>query len=360
MSTIGLRIQQARRRRGLSLRGLAEGGVGVSATTLSKYERGESTPDSGTLIRISKVLGYGIDFFLRPVRVGEIQPAYRKGDALSKKEERQVVEEVRDWLERYLEAERVRGDADPFAKPPGVPYSVGSFDDVEEAALKLRASWEIGLDPIEDLTGHLEDHGVRVGRVAAPVDFDACAFWADADGAAGPVPVVATNRDRPGDRQRYNLAHELGHLVLDVQEDSAVGFTEEKACHRFAGAFLAPRPTLTADLGEHRKRLSPRELYILKQKYGLSMNAILYRAHDLGVIPESEKRRLFDAFDAAGWRTDEPGDPVEVEEPTRFRLLVLQALSEGLIGRRRAEELYTEGPLATPREEEVLGTLAFA
>lgn len=357
MSTIGLRIQQARRRRGLSLRDLAESGVNVSATTLSKYERGQSAPDSTTLIRISKSLGYGIDFFLRPIRVGEIQPAYRKGDKLSKKQEKQVIEEVRDWLERYLEAERVRGEAYPFERPTGSPYPVHSVDDVEEAALRLRASWQIGLDPIEDLTGHLEDNGVRVGRVATPNDFNACAFWADADGT---IPVIATNRDRPGDRQRYNLAHELGHLVLDVKEDAAAGFDEEKACHRFAGAFLAPRPTLVADLGEHRKRLSPSELYILKQKYGVSMNALLYRAHDLGVIPESEKKRLFDEFAAAGWRTEEPGEAIEVEEPTRFRLLVLQALSERLIGRRRAEELYKEGPLTTPKEEEVLGSLAFA
>ena len=357
MSTIGLRIQQARRRRGLSLRDLAGAGAGVSATTLSKYERGESAPDSAALLRISKALGYGLDFFLRPVRVGEIQPAYRKGDGLSKKGERQVVEEVRDWLERYLEAERVWGGAHPFRRTEGCPYPVRSFDDVEDAAVRLRQSWEIGLDPVEDLTGHLEDNGVRVGRVAAPADFDACAFWADADGA---VPVVATNRDRPGDRQRYNLAHELGHLVLAVEGDRAAGFTEEKACHRFAGAFLAPRPTLVADLGEHRKRLSPNELLILKQKYGLSMNALVYRARDLGVISEAEKGRLFDAFEAAGWRTEEPGEPVEAEEPTRLRLLVLQALAEGLIGRRRAEELYKGGPLTTSRERAALGALALA
>ena len=355
--SIGLRIRQARRRRGFTLRDLSRAGVGVSHTTLGKYEQGKSAPDSATLIRVSKALGYGLDFFLRPVRVGEIQPAYRKGSDLSAREERQLIEEVRDWLERYLEAERVWGEGHPFDRPEGCPYPVRSFDEVEEAAVRLRQSWQIGLDPIEDLTGHLEDNGVRVGRVLAPDDFDACAFWADADGN---VPVVATNRDRPGDRQRYNLAHELGHLVLDVTEDKAPGFTEEKACHRFAGAFLAPRPTLVADLGEKRKRLSPSELYILKQKYGLSMNALVYRAHDLGVIPEAEKKRLFDEFDRAGWRTEEPGEAVEVEEPTRFRLLVLQALAEGLIGRRRAEELYKEGPLTTPREREVLGSLAFA
>ena len=356
MSSIGLRIHQARRRRGLTLRDLSAAGVGVSHTTLGKYERGESTPDSATLIQIARALGYGLDFFLRPVRVGEIRPAYRKGDGLSRKEEGQVIEEVRDWLERYLEAERVWGEASPFDEPDGYPYPVASFDDVEEAALRLRDSWDVGLDPIEDLTGHLEDSGVRVGRVPAPDDFDACAFWADKT-----VPVIATNRARPGDRQRYNLAHELGHLVLDVAEDKGSGFTEEKACHRFAGAFLAPRPTLVSDLGERkRKRMSPSELYILKQKYGLSMNALVYRAHDLGVISEAEKRRLFDEFEAVGWRTEEPGEPIETEEPTRFRLLVLQALAEGLIGRRRAEELYKEGPLTTPREREALGDLATA
>lgn len=354
--SIGLRIKQARHRRGLALRALA-GAVGVSHTTLSKYERGESTPDSATLIRLARALDYGLDFFLRPNLVGEIRPAYRKKDGLSRKEAGRIIEEIRDWLERYLEAEKIRGEDPHFAFPEGFPRRVRSFEDVEQAALDLRAAWEIGLDPLDDLTGHLEDRGVRVGLIRATDDFTACAFEADVNGG---LPVVVTNERGPGDRQRFSLAHELGHLMLDVAESKAERFTAERACHRFAGAFLAPRPALLEDVGEHRKHLSPVELFLLKQKYGMSMGALVHRAHALGIIPDAEKKRLYDDLDSLGWKAEEPDHPVPVEVPTRFRLLVLQALAEDLIGRRRAEELYKEGPLTTEEERRVLGPLALA
>lgn len=355
--SIGLRIKQARRRRGLALRALAERVGTVSHTTLSKYERGDSTPDSGTLIRIAQALDFDLAFFLRPTLVGDIRPVYRKKDGLKKKEEQQIIEDIRDWLERYLETEKIWGEEPHFSYPKGFPKKVRSFGDVEEAAVALRKAWEIGLDPLEDITGHLEDKGIRVGFLPADDDFDACAFEAEVDGG---IPVIVTNRTGPGDRQRFNLAHELGHLMLDVVEDKAERFTEERACHRFAGAFLAPRPTITDDLGEHRKHLSPVELFVLKRRYGLSMSALIHRAYDLGIIPEAEMQKLYDSFKDLGWNRVEPGEEIPVEVPTRFRLLVLQALAEDLIGRRRATELYKEGPLTTPKEQEALGELAAA
>jgi len=349
--SIGLRIQQARRRRGLSLRDLAAREVGVSHTTLAKYERGVSTPNSATLLRISRVLGFGLDYFLRPTRIGEIRPAYRKKDGLGAREEGQIIEEIRDWLERYLTAEQIRGEDPHFAYPEGFPYSVRTLEEVEAAALALRAVWAIGLDPLDNLTGHLEDKGIRVGVIDAHDDFDACAFLAYVEGS---VPVIVTNLRGPGDRQRYNLAHELGHLVLDV----GAPLDEERACHRFAGAFLAPRSTLLEDMGERRQHLSPVELFVLKQKYGVSMGALVHRARDLGIIKEAEKKRLYDDLQELGWKVEEPGGPIE--HPTRFRVLVLQALAENLIGQRRAAELYKEGPLATDEERRVLKHLVTA
>lgn len=350
--SIGLRIKQARLRRGLALRALAEQLGTVSHTTLAKYERGASTPDSGTLIRIAKALGFGLDFFLRPTVVGEIEPAYRKKEGLSRREERRIVEVIRDWLERYLEAEKIRGEEPHFSFPEGFPRSVCSFGDVEKAAIDLRKAWEIGLDPLDDLTGHLEDKGIRIGVIAADDAFDACAFRAEVNGG---IPVIVTNEGGPGDRQRFNLAHELGHLMLRVEAGSEEKFDEERACHRFAGAFIAPLPLVVEDLGEHRKRLDLVELLMLKRRYGLSMSALIHRAHDLDIISLAEKTRLYEEMEQRGWKTREPDHPVATEVPTRFRLLVRQALGENLIGERRARELYKEGPLATEEERRALG-----
>lgn len=351
--SIGLRIKQARRRRGFSLRDLSDR-AGVSHTAISQYERGIKNPGSDTLIRLSRSLDVGLDFFLRPTEIGAIEPVYRKQKALKKKEEYQIIEEIRDWLERYLEAEKlcpVGGEAS-FDYPPAFPRKVQSFDEVEAAAIALRKAWDIGLDPMEDLTGHLEDKGIKIGRLDAPDAFDACAFIAEANGG---VPVIVTRKGLPGDRQRFNLAHELGHIMLEVEENAEERFSEERACHRFAGAFIAPRPTLLDDIGEHRQHFSVNELHLLKHKYGLSMQALIYRANDLDVISDSYKKSLFDRFDERNWKVVEPGESVEPETPTRFRLLVLQAVAEEIISPRRATQLYKE-PLETPEEQEAFGS----
>ena len=150
--------------------------------------------------------------------------------------------------------------------------------------------------------------------------------------------VIVVKKDIPVDRQRYNLAHELGHLVLEVKEV----VDEEKAAHRFAGAFLVPSSAARRELGSDRSTLSPGELHILKHKYGLSMQAWIYRAQDLDIISRSTASELFREFRVRGWNREEPGESYPPEEPARLRRNVFHALAENMISRSRAEELLGE------------------
>lgn len=339
MSTAGARIKQARHRMKLSQRELAEQ-VGVSHTTISNYERGEKKPGSEVLMNIADALGVDLSFFLRAHRVVEIAPAYRKLASLNKGDERQLIERIRDWLERYLETEEIVNPAPKaFEMPTGFPYPVTSVGEAEAAATLLRETWDLGTDPIEDVTALLEDHGIRVGRVDADNGFDACTFRADINGG---IPVVVTRTGLPGDRQRFNLAHELGHLLLDIEDD----LDEETVCHRFAGALLAPEPAVRDTVGDaERRNITLDELHVLKHKFGLSMQAFFFRLRDVGVISEYEAKRAHREFRKRGLHRKEPGDPVPPEQPERFHLLVLRAYGEGLIGEKRARELY-DGPIA--------------
>nr|WP_281361675.1 ImmA/IrrE family metallo-endopeptidase [Methanofollis tationis] len=110
----------------------------------------------------------------------------------------------------------------------------------------------------------LEQHGIRVGLFDAPDSFDALTFYHDEQ-----TPVIAINTSMTGDRQRYNCAHELGHLLLQVDPS----LDEEDATHRFAGAFLVPDEMVWKELGEQRCAIDLRELSLLKHKYGMSMKA---------------------------------------------------------------------------------------
>jgi Zn-dependent peptidase ImmA (M78 family)/DNA-binding XRE family transcriptional regulator len=329
---LGPRIRQARHLRGLNQRELAEE-ISVSKTTVSNYERENSLPDSAKLMEIAEALDIDLSYFLRNPRVEEIEPAYRKFSSMLVKEENAIVERIRDWLERYLEVESILNvDALDFEWPEGVPYRVSSMEEVEQAALRLRDAWEIGRDPIENLTERLEDKALRVGCIEAPEDFDACAFEAQVNGG---IPVIVYNEKYPGDRQRFSIAHELGHLVLHVEEE----VKEEKVCDRFSAAFLVPRDVFIRDVGERRNRVSKRELHLLKQKHGVSMQFLVRRMKDLGVINPNYYRRICKWFNKTSHRTEEPGDPVPRERPQRFERMVQHALVEELITDRRAAEL---------------------
>jgi len=241
-----------------------------------------------------------------------------------------IVGQVQEWLERYLEVESLFGEPHRFALPRDLERRVASLDDVERVALALRRRWDLGLGPIESLVEVLEAQGIKVGLVEGHDDFDALTLWAN-----GEIPVIVVKRGLPGDRQRFNLAHELGHLVLETTG----GVDTEKAAYRFAGAFLVPAPTARLELGAQRQSLSLYELHLLKHKYGLSMQAWIYRAKDLHILSQAAAERLFRRFRREGWHRREPGDPIPPEEPGRMKRLVLRALAEDLISESRAAEL---------------------
>jgi Zn-dependent peptidase ImmA (M78 family)/DNA-binding XRE family transcriptional regulator len=339
--SIGERLKIARHAARLSQRGLAEA-AGVSAMAISKYERDLDMPSSGVLIRLARALDVKTEFFLRPVTVTVTAPAYRRRTSLPRKQERAIIAQIQEWLERYLDVESFFGGPPEFELPPDLNRRVTSLDEVERVAIELREGWDLGLAPIESLVEVLEDHGIKVGLIEGHQDFDSLTFWADET-----IPVIVVKRAVPGDRQRFNLAHELGHLVLEIAE----GVDEEAAAYRFAGAFLVPESVARFELGDRRQTLSLHELHLLKHKYGLSMQAWIYRAKDLGVLSESAATQLFREFRRKGWHREEPGDQIPPEEPERMKRLVLRAVAEDLISRSRVAELLGM-PLAQFYQEE--------
>ena len=104
-----------------------------------------------------------------------------------------------------------------------------------------------------------------------------------------PIPVIVIKESEWSERKRFTLAHELGHMVMDVRH----GVDREKAANRFAGAFLMPAEALWREIGKHRTMISLGELLRLKELFGASFQAIVYRCHDLGIINDAAYRRTF-------------------------------------------------------------------
>ena len=165
--------------------------------------------------------------------------------------------------------------------PRDAPFPVvGDVTEADRGARALRSHWGLGIDPIPDLVEILEGRGVKVLSVTLAESIDGLtARVRRAHGNA--VPVIVVNNAHWGERQRFTIAHELGHMVLDVIGRNVDG---EKAAHRFAGALLMPAEALWSEVGKRRTSIGWDELFKLKQLFGVSVQALTYRCKELGIF----------------------------------------------------------------------------
>ena len=336
---IGKRLKLARSAAGLSLRALARDmGGRVTAQAIGKYERNESMPSLGVVEALSGSLGVPIDYLMssRELVVEELR--FRKRASLSSRERHRVEAKMLSRLDRYLTVEEILGlPSLEWDAPRAAPYPVrNGTSDPERAANSLRAHWRLGSSAVPNLAELLEERGVKVlsldlGNINGLVASVRV-------GGTDPTPVIAVNRLNSGDRQRFTMAHELGHAVLQIRSNADA----ESAAHRFAEAFLLPAEPLWAELGKFRESICIAEMLHIKERFGASLQAITYRCSHLGIFGKSLTEALFCLFRERGWSAppyEEP-NPVPREAPRRFERLCYRALAEGAIGDSKAAELF--------------------
>jgi len=336
---IGDRIKLARKRAGLSMRDLADQlGGEVSANAISKYETGKMMPSSTVLLALSKNLGLSLDYFTSPMQASLDGVEFRKLASTPAKDKARVEAEVLSHIERYLSVEQILElDSAEWNDPIGAPRAMNAPEDCEALANEVRNAWELGADPIPNLTLLLEQHGMKVLLLDFPQKVDGLTCYVQRPGHA-PVPCIVLNRHRPVERRRFTLAHELGHRL--IAEDSAMA--PEEAANRFAGAFLMPAESLRREVGQNRHAFGFDEIMQIKRFYGVSAAAFLVRCEQLGIISQSAMRYAFQTM-GRSWRREEPrpletGDQV-IEQPRRFARLCYRALVEDLISLPKAAEL---------------------
>jgi len=332
---VGERVRHARLSAGLTqdevVARLAGAGYDITKAGLSKYELGKSVPGATFLLKLGQALNVPSAYFLREQEVKVAWGGYRKKSTLTQLRQDQIrayaidMVEAHVWLQTRLQ---IRTEGILSERRPG-----HSLEDAEAAADWLRKEWELSDLPLESVTQVVEDRGGIVVPVAdGDADFDGLSGWVN-----GKLPLAVVNQAVSDDRRRYNLAHELGHLILDCS-----GLTEreeELRAHRFAAAFIVPAEAARRELGPRRRHLSMHELAMLKAKYGFSMQAWMHRACELEIIDGAYYKGLCVEFSRRRWRKLEPFKYTGNETPTRLKQLTLRALSEGLINRDQAERL---------------------
>ena len=331
------RLKQLRLARGLSLDALAAemGGI-ITKQALSKYELGKATPSPVVLNKLAAALGIKAAYLWSEPSFSVRFIAYRKGSGLLKGEQKRVESVVIQSLEDRMRLQDLTGESNG-ALLPIRKLNVRKIADAELAAEKMRESWRIGQAPIANVTDMLEDHLVHVLEVEANEKFDGISAVVLNGEDNIKAAVVVSRPAIAGERQRLNLAHELGHLVLNISKET----DEEKAAFRFAAAFLAPAESLYKEIGHKRVFIQPDELLMVKQRFGISEQSLLYRLHDLGVITDSYYKKWCMDINRLSWRKHEPCE-LPPERPQWLRRSVLRALGEGFLTREEAEKMLGE------------------
>lgn len=326
---VGARLTLARQLAGLRKTALAER-VDKTPTAVAAYESGRIRPSAKTVAEMCLALGVDPVFFLpaagtaaSPVTITPNFRSLRSTTQLVRDQATaygQLVLDVLAVFERHVEMPNVRIPA----YHGGIDSQSESSDPFEAASL-VRKEWDLGLEPIKHLLRLCESRGMAcVFSPYAVASVDAYSF----DSKSRPLIVLNPLK---GDyyRQRFDLAHELGHLVLHTDVEAGNQAVETQA-HRFAAELLMPRDVIESQLP--RRPLWPR-LLVLKEQWGVSLQALLYRGRDLNIYSDSMYRNAMTHMSREGWRRQEPGARPSVEEPSLLpkALQLLEAAGTGAL-----------------------------
>lgn len=312
------RLAVARKRNGLTMTALAER-VGVSPRTISAYEDG-AQPSQQVLERIAVALEYPASFFSgealdTPEPRGVSFRALTKMSALER--DRALSQGalgllLNNWIEERFEL--------PSSALPDLSQEL----DPEAAAIGLRQQWGLGETPIRNVVHLLESKGVRIYSLAVDsLNVDAFSLWNNE------TPVIFLNTRKSAERSRFDAAHELGHLILHRHAPREDRRLAEDEANRFSSAFLMPR---ASTLARAPRLATIQQLKSQKKHWIVSVAALNFRWHALGITNAWQYRHLSAEIGKRGYRINEP-DPAP-RESSQLLSKVLTILREDSLSQR--------------------------
>lgn len=348
------RLAQARKSRGMSMADVARE-IGVTRQMVSQYENGQQTPGPEILARIAQVLSFRQSFFMWPVPESRTDgPMFWRSMASASKTSRERASVSHEWtvdlckyVAQWIDLPKVEFPS--FDVPKDLERI--STQAIEDLATKTRRHWSMGDGPIGNMVWLLENKGAVVARLELDADaLDGQSQWIDGR------PFIQLNADKcSAARSRFDIAHELGHLVLHRGLDSSIihRSTEHKLIEQqandFAGAFLLPAQTFASEV--HAASLD--QFRSLKDRWKASIGLMLMRAIKLDLVTEKRAEYLWISYSRKGWRTCEPlDDELPVERPRLLRQALNAILTNKLQSR---EDVLANVPLSQGYVEALAG-----
>ncbi len=310
----------------------------VSAQTLRNYENGISFPKNEVMSAILRVLDVKIDTLFRPFTIdwSNVKFNYRKKSKLSGAKIDEIIQNIHDKAERYVELTEIMSisaTADECIAQCRI-NSVYNNDDARRIAMCARNSLGLGTEPIVNMQNVVERMGVKLLPINADEQFDGVHFQCN-----GHIFICYNNSLESVERKRFTIAHELGHLLLNIP-DTINDKEVETLCHSFASEFLLPTQKLYELLGANRKNIALPELKNIQSLYGISIDAIMQAARDLNIITD-RRFTTYHVMKNKGVINKEYVDKSEFEEKgnDRYENLVYRALSSEMISISKAAYL---------------------
>lgn len=293
--------------------------VGVSPATVSKWRSGSQAPEREALDRLAGVVNVTPEWFTRLPTTKVSLPLFRS-NASAHVAARAMLEARLEWgqdiavaLSEFVDYPALNLPGRTFSDPEEI-----TPEEIELAASECRDMWRVGRAAVQDLALAVEGAGVILIREETGIaQIEGLSAWSEVLGR--PLVLLSADKDN-GYRSRFDLAHELGHLILHryiprpTERDRHKQL--EQQAHRFAGAFLLPAETLATEV---RMPVTLDDLLLLKRRWGVSVGAIVMRLRALRILDEEGAQTLFKRRSARWGAKSEPGDGDR--SPERPRLL---------------------------------------
>jgi len=307
----GLRIKQAREICKLTQSQLAQE-VGVAQSTIAKMEVDVRDWPDDLVQAIAMRTGFPVSFFHQGVgpefSLGSL--LFRCRASLSSTDKTRI----RQLGQLIFELEEKMAVQ---TKPIQLHLPSFQGEDPIEAARVTRATLGIPPDtPVPHVINRIERNCVFVFALPdSAQQFDAFSLWSDNDPRR---PVMMVNSVKSGDRLRLSVAHEIGHLVLHKSPRGSLKEIEKQA-YAFAREFLMPSEAMKREI---KRPVTLTGLAALKPRWGVSIQALIRCAYELGISSEGQYRYLSEQITKLGWRLREPENlDIPVEKPRLFRKL---------------------------------------
>jgi Zn-dependent peptidase ImmA (M78 family)/DNA-binding XRE family transcriptional regulator len=298
----GDRVKQVREIKGWTQKELASR-IGVKQTTISQVESGVLQASDEIIQRIVLQSGFPLSFFKQSnttdFPLGSL--LYRARSSMTLR----TRSRARQYARAIFEVIR-RMESDISIMESHIPRLE---DSPVTCAVQARSSLGLSPDtPIDNLIHMLEKNGVII--LALPIELekmDAFSAWVGND-KRRPVIVLSKNT-KYGDRLRFNLAHEIGHLIMHQAMTGNIRQIDREA-DMFAGEFLAPKEGIEKEI---TKPVTLSKLIPLKVRWKISLQALIRRSFDLGIINKNQYKYLMVQISKKG-KTNEPIN-IPVEKP---------------------------------------------